>query len=174
MSIHRIRLAGPWQLRTGLDTGDEPMRSKRASESSAARENRTALPCQLYDADPQLPADQNSDLRPLCLCRRFHCPGGLGPETEVRVVIVATTTEVCVKVNGAAVSAVCVQSITAEDRPIGSVPAAGGAELIRMEYAVQKVLQPFNELVLMRNSKAALLSECTILDVALEIAESES
>lgn len=174
MSIHRIRLAGPWQLRTVQDSGDELLRSKRASEFSVARECRTTLPCQLYGADTQLPAEQNSDLRQMCLCRRFHCPGGLGPDTEVRVVIVATSIDVSVNVNGAAVSAVCVRSITAEDCPIRSVSAVDGAELIRMEYAVRKVLQPFNEVVLKRTSRTDQLSECTILDVSLEIAEPES
>lgn len=82
MSIHQIRLAGPWEL-----LSDEDMAAPQGSPPQIRQSpHRSPARCQLpYDAEVAEPPSSATEGR-VILCRRFHKPAGLGADTEVRLV----------------------------------------------------------------------------------------
>ena len=77
MSIHTIRIAGPWERHT-----------------ADAELVRVTLPC-------QVPGDE-----PICeLIRKFHRPSGLTDASEVHIVFTADTASLQLRLNGRPVPA---------------------------------------------------------------------
>jgi len=70
MSVHTIRLAGPWELQT----------------SSDATVERVTLPHRISSGE---------ELR-----RKFHCPSGLTNDSTVRIVLTSTGSDIQLQLNG--------------------------------------------------------------------------
>jgi|HubBroStandDraft_6_1064221.scaffolds.fasta_scaffold236976_1 hypothetical protein len=79
MSVHRIRLRGPWQLQSAL--------------SSEAPPRTVRLPARWSELLEEGP-------RQLRLCRRFHRPTNLAPDDQVAVTIAELPIGAQVQLNG--------------------------------------------------------------------------
>ena len=109
------------------------------------------------------------------LCRRFHCPNGLEPQTAVHLVLVTDTAEIQLTINGNALSGIGTEitpeaEITPEDclRPDHQAPPPS----FRLSYSIRDLLQPFNELRIADLRPATDLRRPAVLfSAALEISE---
>jgi hypothetical protein len=164
MSTHRIRLAGPWQL---IPADAASVQQRSSVKLSRQDEVRTDLPCDI----PSALAEQGASL----LCRRFHCPNGLEPQTAVDLVLTTDTAEIQLTLNGNTLSGTGTEitpeaEITPEDslRPDHQAPPTS----FRLSYSIRHLLQPFNELRIADNRPATDIRRPAVLfSAALEISE---
>jgi hypothetical protein len=158
MSTHRIRLAGPWQLLPADAAGVQP---RSAVKLSRQDEVRTDLPCDI----PSARAEQGASL----LCRRFHCPNGLEPQTSVHLVLISSTAEIQLTINGNTLSGIGTE-IPPEDglRPDHQAQPPS----FRLSYSIRDLLQPFNQLQIADLRPASdLRRPAVLISAALEISE---
>ncbi len=119
MSVHKIRLAGPWEWL--------PVGSPNAAES------RERKPCQLPFPEASTPAaasavmEATGVLQPVWLFRRFHCPTGIDESIKVLLAVELRHGVVQLQLNGADI-----------------VRHSAVADSVRFD--VTSSLKPFNEL----------------------------
>jgi len=142
MSVHKIRLAGPWEW---LPVG-----------SSSAAERCERRPCQL--PFPEAPAPDSSlavsegtqILQPVWLFRRFHCPTGIDESVRVLLAVEVLHGVVQLQLNGADI-----------------VPHS--ADDVGVRFDVTSSLKPFNELGILFAADDAGSQAARVVAVCLEM-----
>jgi hypothetical protein len=121
MTVHRIRLRGPWQL--------------QATAAASAPPRRVQLPARWDDLF-------ESGTRRVRLCRRFHRPTNLGPSDRVSLVVDDLPEGAQVSLNGA--------SLGAEARPeaqpkVFPTPHLEPHNLLTVEFDVAEAAPPCDQ-----------------------------
>ena len=151
MSVHKIRLAGPWEW-SPVDSSGE------CSDLTEAQTRSKRQTCQL-----PFQFVKDHGCLPISLVRRFHCPTGISEKTTICVALEVSRPVIQVRLNGRLVSE---DSQNAVDAP--GVPPETATYSQRFD--VSGALKPFNELnVLLSPMESGEMAE--LISVNLEIRE---
>lgn len=145
MSLHRIRLAGPWEFQYLTETGEI---------ATAGTVHKCQLP---FPSEPGIVADHGVLLR-----RRFHEPTGIGARTTVTVTVEIQDGIPQLSLNGRILTGV-------EDSEFTKLASSGVTSQWRFD--VSGLLKPYNELQV-RLNPLRLEAHPRLHAAALEIRES--
>jgi hypothetical protein len=131
MTVHRIRLRGPWELAAAAAVQIAPRTVRLPGQC-----------CQLFD-----PAAGR-----VRLSRRFHCPTNLGLDDQVSFVVEALPDGACVSLNGASLAS----EGNADERGVFPAPSLAPTNLLTVEFDVPAAFaapdQWWGEVALLINS----------------------
>lgn len=146
MSVHKIRLAGPWEWSPAhsLANCGEP----QSIPTPPARQT-----CQL-----PFRLDKDRDGSQVSLIRRFHCPTGIGEKTNLVIALEVGNAVAQIRLNGEAISRVSLQGLNGQS-------AADTATNPLQRFEVSSPLRPFNEM-------NVLLTPIDVAEVAVLVSAS--
>lgn len=148
MSVHQIRLAGPWEWHLIQEPDGQE------SEAAVSSERK---PCEL-PFGLKIPVPRQS----VALFRRFHCPTGIDDSTTVAIVLA---------LQGAAAE-VLINRIAAPNLPGRHSESSDGVDATTLRFDISRLLKPFNELqVLIRPTATAAGTGGVLISACLEMQE---
>lgn len=162
MAGHRIRLAGPWDLRnwtTDSSPSISPTVARRfATQNESARKSAAATRFQLpLPLNPNAFPESAQFLQP-AICRRFHCPTGMSDRTEVRLIWECSVPDLVIRLNAT---------------PLGEVSILRSVPSFLCSAQIRPLLQAFNELAVRLPESNSENDLAVLFSVSLEIEELE-
>jgi len=154
MSVHKIRLVGPWEWR--------PVNSSAAAAGAERQPCRLPFPALESPASSETVPQSTAAAQPVWLFRGFHRPTGI--DDSVTVLLAVEVTNGCVELQLNGVDMACHSPNTVEPPKTSTV-----LESDWVRFDVTQSLKAFNEMQILVTPDEASIPPARVVSVCLEM-----